>query len=87
MKTEQERLLRGVSKKCNHQDTIGEIFLDLVGIFYRLIYFWLPWVLVAVRGPSPFVAHEGYPLVAGCRLLITVLSLVAQHGLQAPGLW
>ena len=39
MKTEQERLLRRVSKKCNHEDTIGEIFLDLGGLFLRIDLF------------------------------------------------
>ena len=48
-----------------------------MAFFYGLIYLWLPWVLVAVHGPSPFEARGGYSLVAGRRFLITVLSLVA----------
>ena len=44
-------------------------------LFYFLntfIYFWLRWVLVAVRGLS---------LVTVCGLLIAVASLVVEHGL------
>ena len=40
--------------------------------FFFLIYFWLRWVFVAVRGLS---------LVAARGLLIAVASLAAEHGL------
>ena len=48
------------------------LFFNLT--FYLLI-FWLCWVFVAVIGLS---------LVAVCRLLIVVASLVSAHGLSCP---
>ena len=45
---------------------------DYICILFFLIYFWLRWVFVAVRGLS---------LVAANGLLIAVASLVAEHGL------
>ena len=48
---------------------------------YNLIYFWLCWVFVAVR--ASLGAETGdYALVAVCRLLMAVASLVEEEGLQ-----
>ena len=48
--------------------------------------FWQYWVFVAARGLSLAVASRVYSLVAICRLLIVVASLVAKHGSRACGL-
>ena len=45
------------------------------------MYFWLHWVSVAVHGLSLVVTSRGSSLVAVCGLLITVVSLVAEHGI------
>ena len=39
------------------------------------------WARVAVRGLSPVAARRGDNLVAACRLLIAVASLIAEHRL------
>ena len=45
------------------------------------MYFWLCWVFIAVCRPF-LVAESGvYSLVAVCRLLTAVVSLVVQQGL------
>ena len=46
-----------------------------------LIYFCLHWVFVAVSSLSLVAASRGYSLVAVCRLLIVVASLVVEHRL------
>ena len=48
---------------------------------FLFVYFWLHWVFMAACGLSLVVASRGYSLVAVCRLLIAVASLVAEHGL------
>ena len=51
-------------------------------IFFFLknsIYFWLRWVFAAAHKLSLVVVSGGYPLVVVCRLLIVVVSLVAEH--------
>jgi len=45
------------------------------------IYIWLRWVFVPSHGLSLVMASRGYSLIAVCRLLIAVASLVAEHGL------
>ena len=50
-------------------------------LLYIYIYLWLRWVFVPSHGLSLVVASRGYSLVAVCRLLIAVASLVAEHGL------
>ena len=50
-------------------------------LIYIYIYLWLRWVFVPSHGLSLVVASRGYSLVAVCRLLIAVASLVAEHGL------
>ena len=52
---------------------------------FYLFYFWLCWVFVAVCGLSPVAESRGYALVAVCRLLTTVASLVSEHRLQSVG--
>ena len=48
--------------------------------FYLFIYFWLRWIFIAVCGFSLVAVSGGYSsLQRG--LLITVASLVAEHGL------
>ena len=49
--------------------------------FYLFILFWLCWLFVAAR-VFPLVASGGYHLLAVCRLLIAVTSLVAEHRLE-----
>ena len=49
-------------------------------------YFWVRWVLVAVRGLLCSCGEWGLLFVAVRKLLIAVASLVAEHGLQARGL-
>ena len=58
----------------------------IIYIFNLFIYLWLCWVFVAVRGLS-LVAGSGLLFVVVHGLLIAVASLVAEHGLQACGLW
>ena len=48
--------------------------------FFLIIYFSLCWVFTAASGLSPGMVSGG-TLVASHRLLITVASLVAEHGL------
>ena len=45
------------------------------------MYFWLPWVFVAMFGLSLVVASRGYSLLAILGLLTAVASLVAEHRL------
>ena len=55
-------------------------FFFLINLFIYLIYFWLRWVFIAVRGLSLVVASGGLH-----GLLIAVASLVAEYGLL--GAW
>ena len=48
---------------------------------YLFMYFWLPWVFVAMFGLSLVVASRGYSLLAILGLLTAVASLVAEHRL------
>ena len=57
----------------------GNVYL--LSFIYIYIYLWLRWVFVPSHGLSLVVASRGYSLVAVCRLLIAVASLVAEHGL------
>ena len=50
-------------------------------IYMLLVFFWLCWVFVAVRGLSLVAASWGHFLVVVLGLLIAVASLVAEHGL------
>ena len=45
------------------------------------------WVFVSVCGLSLVVVTGGYSLAAVHRLLIVVVSLVAEHGLSSCGAW
>ena len=47
---------------------------------YLFIYLWLRWVFVATHGLSLVAASGGYSVVVRV-LLITVASLVVEHGL------
>ena len=49
--------------------------------FIYVLYFWLCWVFIAVRGLSLVVASRGSPLVAMHGLLVLVVSLVVEHRL------
>ena len=53
---------------------------EIVFFFFSLTYFWLLWVFVAARGLS-LLAVRGATLAVVCGLLITVASLVSEHGL------
>ena len=46
-----------------------------------LVSFWLYWVSVAVCRLSLVVTRKGYPLIAVCRLLVAMASLIAEHWL------
>ena len=48
---------------------------------HSFIYLWLCWVFIAV-GFSLVVASGGYSLAVVCKLLMVVVSLTADHGLQ-----
>ena len=43
------------------------------------MYVWLCWVFVTVYRLSLVVASRGYSVVKMCRLLIAVVSLIAEH--------
>ena len=49
--------------------------------FILFIYFWLPWVFVAVRGLFSSCGELGLLFVAVRGLLIAVASLAVKHGL------
>ena len=49
-------------------------------LFYLFIYLWLRWVFIAARAFSSCV-ERGLLFVAVHELLISVASLVAEHGL------
>ena len=52
-------------------------------LFYT--YFWLHWVFITAHRLSLVTAREGYSLVAVCRLLVAMTSLVSEHSFQ--GVW
>ena len=56
-----------------------EVFIFILYI-YLLNYFWQHWVFVAVQGLSLVEASGSHSLVALHRLLIVVVSFVAEHG-------
>ena len=56
------------------------ILLVNVNSLSLVIYFWLPWVFVAVHRPSLVAMSRGCSLVVVHGLLIPVASLV-EHGL------
>ena len=51
--------------------TVNEIFLNI----FRLFYFWLCWVFIAVGGPSSVAERGGCSLAVGHRCLTAVVSL------------
>ena len=53
----------------------------LLFFFFTFIYFLLCWVFIAVRRLSPVAASGAYSLIAVCRLLVAVASLVAERRL------
>ena len=56
---------------------------DLIEDFLKLsIYLWLCWVFVAVEVFSLVMASGGYSVIAGCRILIALASLIVGHRLQ-----
>ena len=60
------------------------LFLSLIFIDELLnLYLWLHWVFIAVCRFSLVAALRGYSLVVVSGLLIEVVSLVTQHGLQS----
>ena len=85
VKTEQERLLRGVSKKCNHQDTIGEIFLDLVGIFLQIDLFMAALGLGCCARAFSICGAQG--LLSSCRVRASNYSASSCCSAWAPGTW
>ena len=59
-------------------------FVQLDHIF-KFLYFWLQWVFIAALAFSGCI-EQGLLFIVVRRLLIEVISLVAEHGLQFPGL-
>ena len=59
----------------------GIIYFQSEQLLFAFIYFCLCWVFIAMWGISLVAAIGGYSLVAVCRLLIVMASLVAEHGL------
>ena len=51
-------------------------FSSLDGLLRIFIYVWFHWVFVAALALFPFAASGGYSLVAVCRCLMVVASLV-----------
>ena len=49
-------------------------------MYFFKIYLWLHRIFIAMHGPSPVAAIEGYSLVAVCGFLIAMVSL-AEHRL------
>ena len=56
-------------------------FFFLKDFIFIYLFIWLCWVIIAARGLSLVVASGGYSFVVVGGLLITVASLVAEHGL------
>ena len=69
-------LISGVQQS----DSVIYIYTDIDIFFYLFIYFWLPWVFVAVQAFSS-CSERGLLFIAVRRPLIAVASLVAEHGL------
>ena len=67
---------------------LSNTFLCYIFLFSlkTFIYFWLHWASVAACSLSPVAESGGYTLVAGCRLLSTVFSVVEESGSRALGL-
>ena len=61
----------------------ADLSYDLPFLFLKkFIYFRLSWVFVAVHRLSLVSLSRGYPLAAGCGLVIVMASLVAEQGLS-----
>ena len=74
-------------KQISSNNKLKSIFNTFENIF-KFIYFYLfllRWVSIAVWGFPPVPVRGCYPVVA-FRLLITVVSLIFTHRLQAQGL-
>ena len=57
-------------------------FFNVVSIlFYLIVYFWLHWVFIAVRGLFSSCGERGLLFVAVHGLLTAVASFVVEHGL------
>ena len=73
------------NQKWQGRKTLSKIYpkksIKPIGYVLILIYFWLCWIFIAVRGLSLAVASRGYSLVV-FRLLSAVASL-----LQSTGSW
>ena len=55
--------------------------LIIIFLFYYLFSYWLSWVFLAAQGSSLVLVTGGSSLVAVCRLLLAVASLVMEHRL------
>ena len=64
-----------LSQNIEYSSAQGSLFLKV------FIYFWVHWVFVAASGLSLAAVSRGYSLVAVCRLIIAVASLVAEYRL------
>ena len=62
------------------EEPIRFFFFFFINLFILLIYFWLHWVFIAVRGLSLVVASGGYSLLQCAGFSLRWL-LVAEHGL------
>ena len=71
------------SHEVLHFFTLYDFFLFLNSTFF--IYFWLHWVFIAAHRLSLVVMSRGCSLVALYVPLISVASIVAEHGLYSIG--
>lgn len=63
------------------------VFLFIFKCFLKdlFIYFWLLWTFGAACRPSLVVESRGYSPAPVCGLLLVVVSLAVEHGLQSTG--
>ena len=57
-----------------------EYVTDCLLFLYKFIYFWLCWVFVVEWAFSLVAESRGSSLVAVCRLLVVLASLITEHG-------
>ena len=55
------------------------LWLRFIHVVHLFVYFWLHWILVALRGLSSY-GTQGLLFIVAHRLFITVASLAVEHG-------
>ena len=78
----------GIASRDSRSESLPLLFFSFLSFFLYIymymilfVYFLLCWVFVATHGLSLIAASGDSSLVLVCRLLIAVVSLVAEHGL------